>query len=896
MEVIKLVFETLQATVMHHHTEERIDLTSGLKALKNYLKQIVTPKHQAIIVAGACQSSFSNAVYSVNGILIDVRLVLMDQLRLPVLTVDEVEKRGLDDAIYQFHFYHTWHVDYHGVDSGKKECSKESLLTIGNGFFGLRGAFAEAKASDDHYPATYIAGLFNQLATPIGKHEVINEDFVNAPNGGFITFRVDDGPWFSPEAKNILDCYRSLNLKTGELTIKLLAAIGDGKEMLITTKKVANMKNRHQYALSYELTPVNFNGEIELCSQIDGSIINSGVERYRSLASKHLLVQEATFYEDIAFLSALTTQSKIEVVTAAKLSTPQHMSVENEAGAELVTQKVKFNAKAGTSYLFKKQVAVFTSEETTGNLTEKASDAATKNSYEIAKEESMTSWATLWQQIDIEVTGDWYSQKLLRLHNFHLMVSASPFANYDLDASIGARGLHGEAYRGHIFWDEIYILPYYNLHFPETAKQILLYRYKRLQAAKAYAKEHGYEGAMFPWQSGLYGDEQSQVLHLNPLSGEWGKDYSNLQRHVSLAVAYNVWHYYHITQDTSFLEEYGMELLLEITHFWLSKATKNPETKRYDIHKVMGPNEFHDKYPGSEEGGFTNNAYTNMTVVWLLKELRRLKLELPQDLLMGLMEKTGFTDENWQRAYDISHHLTLDIDANGIIGQYQGFFELEEFDWEHYRKKYSNIYRLDRLLKAEGKSANDYQVTKQADALMAFYNFDKQQIDEILQDLNYDLPKDYLKRNLHYYLDRTSHGSTLSRIVHVPLAEEIGDRQLSWQLFSEALNSDYGDIQGGTTAEGIHTGVMAATLMVTLGTFGGVDVRGELLTINPNLPEKWEQLSFNLYFKGVNIRIKMTRAEVILLADANISVNIRGTLYHLIKHTNLVVVCETFKF
>lgn len=889
MTVIKLSFKASQVTVTTDSMEQNISLTNGLEALKSYLKKLPTIEYKAIIVEGKCQSSFSNTVYLVADKLVDVRLTLMDETRLPVVTQKEVDQIGLHDAIAEFDAYHTWHLDYHGVESGKKECSKESLLTIGNGFFGLRGAFVEAKASDHHYPATYLAGLFNQLTTPIGGHEVVNEDFVNAPNGQFITFRVDKGPWFSPEAENILDCYRSLNLKNGELTIQLLASIGDGKEVLVTTKKVANMKHRHQYVLSYEVTPVNFCGEIEICSQIDGSIINNGVERYRTLASKHLEVKETVFYEDIAFLSAVTTQSNIQVATAAKLAVSQNMVVKNEVEDEKMTQKVKFNAEANQSYLFEKRVAIFTSSETSGELTKKAINATVENSYTVAKKEGTSSWNELWKQIDIKVTGDWYSQKLLRLHNFHLMISASPFANYDLDASIGARGLHGEAYRGHIFWDEIYILPYYALHFPEIAKQMLLYRYRRIPAAKAYAREHGYEGAMFPWQSGLYGDEQTQVLHLNPLSGKWGDDYSSLQRHVSLAVAYNTWYYYHVTEDQEFLEKYGMELFLEIAQFWLSKATYNLETKRYDIHQVMGPNEFHEKYPDADKGGLTNNAYTNMTLVWLLEELERLKGQLPSDGLKGLMEKTNFTSDDWQKVDDIKHHLALDINEDGIIGQYEGFFDLKELDWDHYREKYGNIYRLDRLLKAEGKSADDYKVSKQADALMAFYNFDKQQIDQILQDLNYQLPDDYLEKNLHYYLVRTSHGSTLSRIVHAGLAEEVQDRRLAWQLFSEALNSDYGDIQGGTTAEGIHTGVMAATLMVTLTTFAGVNVRQDMLMINPNLPEKWEELAFKLCFKGTNIQVKMTKNDVSLLADTDISLSIKGNTYQLTRNTNFVV-------
>src|SRR6056297_3042947 len=164
-------------------------------------------------------------------------------------------------------------------------------------------------------------------------------------------------------------------------------------------------------------------------------------------------------------------------------------------------------------------------------------------SYDSMRDESMAEWEKLWKEMDVEVDGDRFSQKLLRLHMAHLMVSASPH-NVNIDAGVTARGLHGEAYRGHIFWDELYILPFYFIHFPDVAKSLLMYRYRRLDKARKYANEYGYEGAMFPWQSGSSGREETQTLHLNPVSGKWGPDHSMLQRHVSLAIAFNVWQYY----------------------------------------------------------------------------------------------------------------------------------------------------------------------------------------------------------------------------------------------------------------------------------------------------------------------------------------------------------------
>jgi len=177
---------------------------------------------------------------------------------------------------------------------------------------------------------------------------------------------------------------------------------------------------------------------------------------------------------------------------------------------------------------------------------------------------------------------------------------------------------------------------------------------------------------------------------------------------------------------------------------------------------------------------------------------------------------------------------------------------------------------MDRLLKAEGKSADDYKVAKQADTLMTFYNLNKQTVDKIIDDLGYELPKNYLEKNLSYYLKRTSHGSTLSRVVHAQLANIIGNENLSWELYSDALSSDFNDIQGGTTAEGIHAGVMAGTIMIGLSTYAGIDLRGEILRIDPNLPKNWKSLEFNIDFKGVNyiFSVKQNLVEIVPNKDS----------------------------
>lgn len=188
---------------------------------------------------------------------------------------------------------------------------------------------------------------------------------------------------------------------------------------------------------------------------------------------------------------------------------------------------------------------------------------------------------------------------------------------------------------------------------------------------------------------------------------------------------------------------------------------------------------------------------------------------------------------------------------------------------------------MDRILRAEGHSADDYKVAKQADSLMIFYNFRKETVDRILADLGYGLPEDYLEKNLDYYLSRTSHGSTLSRIVHAQLASIVEDKDLSWKLYQQALYSDYQDIQGGTTAEGIHAGVMAATLFITLTTFAGIDIRQKALEIHPQLPEKWQKLAFRLNIRNVHYQVAIDKEKICIEADQAVSLTVGGRMVSL---------------
>ena len=339
---------------------------------------------------------------------------------------------------------------------------------------------------------------------------------------------------------------------------------------------------------------------------------------------------------------------------------------------------------------------------------------------------------------------------MLRFHISHVLQVCSRHT-VDHDAGVPARGLNGEAYRGHIFWDELYIYPFLNFRLPEITRELLMYRYRRLGEARAAAREAGYRGAMYPWQSGSDGKEETQVVHLNPLSGRWEPDLSHNQRHVNAAIFYNIWHYYQATGDVEFMRDHGAEMMLEIARFWSSIAHYNPERDRYEIHGVMGPDEFHEKYPDSAEGGLHNNAYTNVMVAWISETAQEVLGLLPESRREALRARIGLGDDEVGRWEEMSHKMFVPFHGDGIISQFEGYENLEELDWDAYREKYGNIQRLDRILRAEGDDPDRYKLAKQADTVMLFFLFPEDELRRMFERLGYEYAPDTARKNIEYY-------------------------------------------------------------------------------------------------------------------------------------------------
>jgi trehalose/maltose hydrolase-like predicted phosphorylase len=464
-------------------------------------------------------------------------------------------------------------------------------------------------------------------------------------------------------------------------------------------------------------------------------------------------------------------------------------------------------------------------------------------------------------------------QQLLRLHISHILqVCSLHTANHD--AGVPARGLNGEAYRGHVFWDELYVFRYLTSRLPAITRGLLMYRYRRLGEARADAKAAGYKGAMFPWQSGSDGSEETQIVHLNPLSGQWDPDLSHRQRHVNAAIFYNIWHYHKATEDHDFLRDHGAEMMLEIARFWSSIAHFNNERGRYEIHGVMGPDEFHERFPAAAEDGLRNNAYTNIMVAWICEQAEVVLGLLSERRRDTLRAKIGLGEDEIERWRDMSTKMYVPFHDDGIISQFEGYEQLEELDWDAYRAEHGNIQRLDRILRAEGDDPDRYKLAKQADTVLLFFLFPPEEIRRLFGRLGYEWDADGAQRNIEYYDQRTSHGSTLSYIAHAGVLAPI-DAGHAWERFLVALESDVGDVQGGTTKEGIHLGVMAGTLDLVQRAFTGAEIRDGVLYFTPKLNDHLEGLSFPMQVRGTPIRVTIGGGQLTVVITGGYSRPIR---------------------
>jgi len=767
-----------------------------------------------------------------------------------------------------------WLVVVDGWDPAD-EGRREAILTLGNGRFATRGAAPESCADGVHYPGTYAAGCFNRLRDTIGDRSVESESMVNLPNWLDLRFAVEDGPWFSLADDGLLEHRLTLDLRRGLLVRKLRFVDGSGRRTVVRQRRFVHRSRTRLAGLQTVVTAENWAGRLRVASGVDGTVTNAGVARYRDLSARHLTVIGRHEPEpSTVLLVARTTRSRLHVAVAARTTVAGDAPVASRTlrrDRGRIGHELDLELRTAEPVRIDKVVALVTARDVAISepavaAVELLADAPDSDALLVEHE---LAWRRLWRRFRLELTdGNAAADTLrtLRLSIFHVLQAVSSDAA-DLDAGVPARGLHGEAYRGHVFWDELFVYPMLTLRMPEITRALLLYRVRRLDAARRAARAAGHRGAMYPWQSGSDGREESQRAHLNPRSGRWVADTSDRQRHVGLAIAYSIWQYYQATADLEFLAAHGAEVMLEVARFFADLAQYDPATDRYRIRGVMGPDEFSTRYPGAAAPGIDDNAYTNVMTVWLLHRVRDALAALPPDRRAELVEALDLGASEQLHWEDVRRRMTVPIAEDGVISQFAGYRDLPDLDWADYRRRYGDLQRLDRILEAEGRSVDDYQVSKQADVLMLFYLLSADELRSLLAGLGYALPPEAIPRTIEYYLTRTAHGSTLSALVHAWVLAR-AHREHALEHFERALRSDVADIQGGTTAEGVHLGAMAGCVDLLQRCFAGLETRHEALWFNPHWPRRFGDLEFEVRYRHVALTVAVSGREVRVAAHA----------------------------
>jgi kojibiose phosphorylase len=511
-----------------------------------------------------------------------------------------------------------WQIIEHGWNP-ELQNENETRFALGNGYIGSRGILEE---NPPHCrPGTFFAGIYE------GTRALVPE-LVNAPNPIDLRLSVD-GEKLGVVAMDMVNHKRILDMYKGTLFRHTIYSNARKKRFDYQSMRFFSMHNKHTAVMRVYITPLDDSVTITLTNAIDTSIMNMGLVTEGK--KKHVTVVESGKSGKINFVCTKTVEKGIYIIYTSQVIVKKGRKTYIPSDWTFTLDLKKGETACITNYL-----SLHASD--TGNMEKIKKTAVNSNTRSVKKgfdqllREQGKAWVKKWKKSNIEIDGDPDIERAVRFNIYHLLIAASEHCD---DVSIGAKALTGEGYRGHIFWDtELFCLPFFIYTNHSVAKNLLLYRYHRLDAARKIAEEKGYQGAMFPWESADTGEETTPTWYKDG-RGKIQRVLTNEQEcHITADIVYAVIHYYSATNDVDFLLDYGLEIILETAKFWAGRVEYNWRKKSYEIKNVIGPDEFHE--------GVNNNAFTNILVQWVLRIaaqiLRVLKRKQPAEV-KALMAK-----------------------------------------------------------------------------------------------------------------------------------------------------------------------------------------------------------------------------------------------------------------
>ena len=689
---------------------------------------------------------------------------------------------------------------------------QETVFTLGNGYLGTRGAFEEGYPGA--WPATFIHGVFDDVP-------IVYTELANCPDWLPLVVSVE-GERFRLDQGEVLSYQRQLDLRRGVLSREVRWRSPTGRTVHLHFERLASLADPHVLVVRCQITPLDFEGHIEVQASLNGYSDNQGVMHWEWL--------DQGGADDTVWLRVRTRHSAIELGMAARLLISELDAPVKACGCQgYPTLMATFPAGPGRTVTVEKMATVFTSREADAPVQAAQEKLASLPEYPTLLTAHEAAWANVWQASDVVIEGDPTAQLAVRYNLFQVLAAAP---RHDDRVSIPAKTLSGFGYRGHVFWDtDIFIVPFLTFTQPALARNLLSYRYQTLPGARRKAREAGYEGAMFAWESADSGDEVTPRWVTGPQGEELVRIWcGDIEHHITADVAYAIWSYWQATGDDDWMRDYGAEVLLDTAVFWGSRAEYNAERGCYELTDVIGPDEYHEHVD--------NNAFTNRMVQWhletALEALAWLRREHPSRAA-ELEHQLDLTPERLGRWADIiGCMLVLHDPESGLIEQFEGFFDLEDVNLADYEPRTRSMHAILGI-----KGTNQSQVLKQADVLMLFY---------LLRD-HYD--HQTLQVNWDYYNPRTDHayGSSLGPAIHAILACELARPEEAYEHFLRAALVDLDDVRGNA-ADGIHAASAGGLWQAVVFGFGGLRLTDAGPVANPRLPPNWTRLKFRLQHRG----------------------------------------------
>ncbi|HFK8301193.1 TPA: glycoside hydrolase family 65 protein [Clostridium perfringens] len=745
----------------------------------------------------------------------------------------------------------------------KNNYRNETTFSLANGYIGTRGTFEEAYDFDVEtgLEGNFVNGFYESEHIRYGEWNfgfpTESQSLLNLPNAKIIKLFIEDEE-FSMLTGEIEDYNRVLHMKEGRITRDLIWVSPKGKKVKISISRFVSFNNKNLMEIRYKVTPLNFSGNLKFISAIDANVENH-TRKTNPLVDygpfgKRLENDYIDSIKDELYYEGITLNSELSIACGAlnKISSENFIR-KNFKNYELCGVSYEFYAKENEEIILDKFIAYSTSldmncEKLHGFIKTVLSDAEEKGYIE-AEREQKEYVEEFWRTADVIIEGDNALQQGIRFNLFHLMQSAGR----DGKTGMGAKGLSGEGYEGHYFWDtEMYVLPVFVYTKPDLAKKLLDYRYFTLDKARERARVLGHDkGALYPWRT-INGEEASTYFPLG-----------TAQYHINADIAYAFKLYVDVNDDFDYLEDKAAEVLCETARVWADVGSFSEYVgNKYCICAVTGPDEYN--------AIVDNNFYTNLMArenlrdaIWALNKIKE-KDKLAYDNLIKKIDLKDKEIEYWKK---IIENMYFPYDEKiGVYPLDDGFMKRKPWDDSKIPKEkrhllYENYHPLFIFRQ---------RMSKQADAILAMY----------LHNNLFSIEE--LRKNYDFYQKVTLHHSSLSTCIFGILASQIGYDEEAYKYFSQSARMDLDDYHNNFYA-GIHAANMAGTWQGIVNGFAGLRTNKGVLELNPTIPKEWNAYSFKIFYKKNLLEIKISKdeIEIRLLEGENLELYVYGEKVYL---------------